>query len=75
MELDVDYFGMLFSNIVMFFIILTAGTVLLKGRHSHKIETVGWAHEGIRIAAGRKTFLLSFFLRRVIVTGFSPFLY
>ncbi|MEO5594444.1 MAG: divalent metal cation transporter [Chitinophagaceae bacterium] len=66
MDLDVD-FGMLFSNIVMFFIILTAGTVLYNGG-IHKIDTVEQAAKALEPIAGRLSYLL--FAIGVIGTGF-----
>ena len=50
MKQDVD-FGMLFSNLVMFFIILTAGTVLFKGG-IHQIDTVEQAAQALKPLAG-----------------------
>lgn len=66
MDLDVDL-GMLFSNLVMFFIILTAGTVLFKGG-IHKIETVEQAAKALEPLAGKLSYLL--FAVGVIGTGF-----
>ena len=65
MRKDVD-FGMLFSNLVMFFIILTTGTVLFDG-HIHKIETVEQAAEALRPLAGDAAYLL--FALGIIGTG------
>lgn len=65
MEWDVDA-GMLFSNIVMFFIILTAGTVLFKGG-IHKIDTVEQAAKALEPIAGKLSYLL--FAVGVIGTG------
>jgi len=66
MDLDVD-FGMLFSNIVMFFIILTAGTVLYNGG-IHRIDTVEQAAKALEPIAGKLSYLL--FAIGVIGTGF-----
>jgi len=66
MDLDVD-FGMLFSNIVMFFIILTAGTVLYNGG-IHHIDTVEQAAKALEPIAGKLSYLL--FAIGVIGTGF-----
>jgi len=66
MDLDVDS-GMLFSNIVMFFIILTAGTVLFNGG-VHKIDTVEQAAKALQPIAGNLSYLL--FAAGVIGTGF-----
>jgi NRAMP (natural resistance-associated macrophage protein)-like metal ion transporter len=65
MREDVD-FGMMFSNIVMFFIILTTGTVLFKGG-IHQIETVEQAAMALRPLAGDSAYLL--FAIGVIGTG------
>jgi NRAMP (natural resistance-associated macrophage protein)-like metal ion transporter len=62
---DVD-FGMLFSNLVMFFIILTAGTVLFKGG-IHSIDTVEQAAQALRPLAGNSAYLL--FALGIIGTG------
>jgi NRAMP (natural resistance-associated macrophage protein)-like metal ion transporter len=66
MKQDVD-FGMLFSNIVMFFIILTTGTVLFNGG-IHKIDTVEQAAQALKPLAGNFAYLL--FAVGVIGTGF-----
>jgi NRAMP (natural resistance-associated macrophage protein)-like metal ion transporter len=66
MAVDVD-FGMLFSNLVMFFIILTAGTVLFNGG-IHQIDTVEQAAKALEPIAGRLSYLL--FAIGVIGTGF-----
>ena len=66
MDLDVDL-GMLFSNLVMFFIILTTGTVLFKGG-IHQINTVEQAAKALEPLAGRLSYLL--FAAGVIGTGF-----
>jgi NRAMP (natural resistance-associated macrophage protein)-like metal ion transporter len=65
MRKDVD-FGMLFSNLVMFFIILTTGSVLFKGG-IHKIDTVEQAAQELKPLAGRAAYLL--FATGVIGTG------
>jgi Mn2+/Fe2+ NRAMP family transporter len=46
MQHDVD-FGMLLSNLVMFFIILTTGSVLFNG-HIHQIDTVEQAAQALK---------------------------
>jgi NRAMP (natural resistance-associated macrophage protein)-like metal ion transporter len=66
MEWDVDT-GMLFSNIVMFFIILTTGTVLFKGG-IHQIDTVEQAAKALQPLAGNLSYYL--FAAGVIGTGF-----
>ncbi|MDD4973818.1 MAG: divalent metal cation transporter [Bacteriovorax sp.] len=66
MEIDVD-FGMLFSNIVMFFIILTTGTVLFNGG-IHQIDTVEQAAKALGPLAGKSAYLL--FATGIIGTGF-----
>ncbi|MFZ4547861.1 MAG: NRAMP family divalent metal transporter [Bacteroidales bacterium] len=66
MKKDVD-FGMLFSNIVMFFIILTTGTVLFNGG-IHQIDTVEQAAQALKPLAGNAAYLL--FAGGVIGTGF-----
>jgi len=66
MKKDVD-FGMLFSNIVMFFIILTTGTVLFNGG-IHQIDTVEQAAMALKPLAGNFAYLL--FAIGVIGTGF-----
>jgi NRAMP (natural resistance-associated macrophage protein)-like metal ion transporter len=63
---DVDY-GMLFSNIVMLFIILSTGTVLFDAG-IHKIDTVEQAARAFEPLAGRGAYLL--FALGVIGTGF-----
>ena len=65
MKQDVD-FGMLFSNLVMFFIILTAGTVLFNGG-IHHIDTVEEAAKALKPLAGNSAYLL--FAIGVIGTG------
>jgi len=66
MKHDVD-FGMLFSNLVMFFIILTTGTVLFKGG-VHQINTVEQAAQALKPLLGKAAYLL--FAVGVIGTGF-----
>ncbi|MEO6317124.1 MAG: Nramp family divalent metal transporter [Chitinophagaceae bacterium] len=66
MDMDVD-FGMLFSNLVMFFIMLTAGTVLYGGG-IHQIDTVEQAAKALEPIAGKLSYLL--FAIGVIGTGF-----
>jgi NRAMP (natural resistance-associated macrophage protein)-like metal ion transporter len=65
MRLDVD-FGMLFSNLVMFFIILTAGSVLFNG-NIHQIDTVEQAAQALKPLAGNAAFFL--FALGIIGTG------
>ena len=65
MKQDVD-FGMSFSGVVMFFIILTTGTVLFKGG-IHQIETVEQAAAALKPLAGNFAYLL--FAIGVIGTG------
>ncbi len=65
MKQDVD-FGMLFSNLVMFFIILTTGTVLFNGG-IHQINTVEQAAQALKPLAGKFAYLL--FAIGVIGTG------
>ena len=65
MEEDVD-FGMTFSGFVMFFIILTTGTVLFQAG-VHKIDTVQEAANALRPLAGDMAYLL--FAIGVIGTG------
>lgn len=59
-------FGMFFSNIVMFFIILTTGTVLFKGGVK-QIDTVEQAAQALKPLAGNAAYLL--FAIGVIGTG------
>jgi NRAMP (natural resistance-associated macrophage protein)-like metal ion transporter len=66
MKMDVD-FGMLFSNIVMFFIMLTTGAVLYTAGIRH-IDTVGQAAKALEPLTGKLTYLL--FAVGVIGTGF-----
>lgn len=65
MEEDVD-FGMTFSGLVMFFIILTTGTVLYQAG-VHEIDTVQEAANALRPLAGDMAYLL--FAIGVIGTG------
>jgi Mn2+/Fe2+ NRAMP family transporter len=65
MGLDIDI-GMLFSCVVMFFITLTAGTVLYNGG-IHQIDTVEQAAQALKPIAGRLSYLL--FAFGVIGTG------
>ena len=65
MKQDVD-FGMLFSNVVMFFIILTTGTVLFNGG-IHQIDTVEQAAQALKPLAGNSAYIL--FAIGVIGTG------
>lgn len=65
MRKDVN-FGMLFSNVVMFFIILTTGSVLYKGGIT-KIDTVEQAAKALEPLAGRLTYLI--FTIGVLGTG------
>jgi Mn2+/Fe2+ NRAMP family transporter len=64
-ELDVD-FGLGFSGLVMYFIILTTGTVLFKGG-IHQIDTVYQAAMALKPLAGDLAYLL--FATGVIGTG------
>jgi NRAMP (natural resistance-associated macrophage protein)-like metal ion transporter len=59
--------GMFFSNLVMYFIILTTGTVLYNS-HMHQIDTVEQAAEALRPLAGEFAYLL--FALGIIGTGF-----
>lgn len=65
MQQDVDI-GMFFSNLVMFFIMLTTGTVLFNSG-IHQIETVEQAALALRPLAGESAYLL--FAVGVIGTG------
>lgn len=65
MKQDVD-FGMTFSGLVMYFIILTTGTVLFKGG-IHQIDTVEQAAKALKPLAGDMAYLL--FAIGVIGTG------
>lgn len=67
-RLQADIFtGMFFSNLVMFFIILTTGVVLFNAGQ-FKIETVEQAASALKPLAGRVTYLL--FAIGIIGTGF-----
>ena len=65
MKMDVN-FGMFFSNLVMFFIILTTGAVLYKAG-IRQIDTVSQAAKALEPIAGKFTYLL--FAIGVIGTG------
>jgi len=65
MRKDVDI-GMLFSNLVMFFIILTTGTVLFNSG-VHQIDTVEEAAQALKPLAGEFAYLL--FAIGIIGTG------
>jgi Mn2+/Fe2+ NRAMP family transporter len=65
MKLDVNI-GMAFSNLVMYFIILTAGTVLYKAG-IRQIDTVDQAAKALQPLAGNLTYLI--FTIGVIGTG------
>jgi NRAMP (natural resistance-associated macrophage protein)-like metal ion transporter len=65
MQQDVN-FGMLFSNLVMFFILLTTGSVLFNGG-IHQIDTVEQAAQALKPLAGNAAYLL--FALGVIGTG------
>ena len=65
MDVDVD-FGMFFSNLVMFFIILTTGTVLFKGGIT-EISSVEQAAKALEPLAGKLSYLL--FALGIIGTG------
>jgi Mn2+/Fe2+ NRAMP family transporter len=64
-NMDVD-FGMIFSGIIMFFIILTTGTVLFE-QGIHQIDTVEQAALALKPVAGNFAYLL--FSIGVISTG------
>jgi len=66
MDMDVD-FGMFFSNLVMYFIILTTGTVLFKGGIT-EITSVEQAAKALAPLAGKLSYLL--FALGIIGTGF-----
>jgi NRAMP (natural resistance-associated macrophage protein)-like metal ion transporter len=66
MKQDVD-FGMLFSNVTMFFIILSTGSVLFNGG-IHQIDTVEQAAQALKPLAGNSAYIL--FAAGVIGTGF-----
>ncbi len=65
MRTDV-YTGMLFSNLVMYFIILTTGTILFDAG-VHRIDTVDQAAMALKPLAGRASYLL--FALGIIGTG------
>jgi len=66
MRTDIN-FGMFFSNLTMFFIILTSGTVFAQGG-IHNIETVEQAAEALKPIAGDMAYYL--FAIGIIGTGF-----
>lgn len=66
MQMDVN-FGMLLSNMVMYFIILATGTALF-GNGTNDIETVEEAARALEPVAGKASYLL--FALGVIGTGF-----
>lgn len=66
MRQDIDT-GMLFSNIVMYFIILTTGTVLFNAG-IHQIDTVEEAAQALQPLAGDAAYIL--FAVGIIGTGF-----
>jgi NRAMP (natural resistance-associated macrophage protein)-like metal ion transporter len=66
MKIDIDL-GMLFSNLVMFFIIVTTGAVLYKAG-IRQIDTVGQAAKALEPLTGELSYL--FFAVGVIGTGF-----
>lgn len=66
MKMDID-FGMLFSNLVMFFIILTTGAVLYRAG-IRQVDTVGQAAKALEPLTGKLTYLL--FAVGIIGTGF-----
>lgn len=66
MKTDVNI-GMLFSNFVMFFLILTTGSVMFKAG-IHKIDTVEQAAKALEPLAGKLSYLL--FALGVLGTGF-----
>ncbi len=66
MNKDVN-FGMFFSNLVMYFIILTTGTVLFNAG-IHQIDTVEQAAKALEPLAGESAYFL--FAAGVIGTGF-----
>ncbi|WBV56315.1 NRAMP family divalent metal transporter [Chryseobacterium sp. PTM-20240506] len=65
MKTDVNL-GMLLSNMVMFFMILTTGTVLFNGG-IHKIDTVDQAAKALEPLAGKLTYFI--FASGVLGTG------
>ncbi len=66
MEADID-FGMFFSNLIMFFIILSTGSVLFTAGIT-QIETVEQAAKALEPLTGKLTYI--FFSAGVIGTGF-----
>jgi NRAMP (natural resistance-associated macrophage protein)-like metal ion transporter len=66
MRQDIDV-GMLFSNLVMYFIILTTGTVLFNAG-IHQINTVEQAAQALKPLAGEAAYIL--FAMGIIGTGF-----
>jgi len=66
MKADVNI-GMFFSNLVMFFIILTAGSVLFPAG-IHQIDTIDQAAKALEPLAGKFTYII--FAVGVISTGF-----
>jgi len=66
MRQDIDI-GMLFSNLVMYFIILTTGTVLFNAG-IHQIDTVEEAAQALKPLAGEAAYIL--FAIGIIGTGF-----
>lgn len=66
MRFDID-FGMLFSNIVMYFIILSTGTILFSNG-IRQIDTVDQAALALKPLAGNMTYLL--FALGMLGTGF-----
>jgi len=66
MRQDIDT-GMLFSNLVMYFIILTTGTVLFNAG-IHQIDTVEEAAQALKPLAGNAAYIL--FAVGIIGTGF-----
>jgi Mn2+/Fe2+ NRAMP family transporter len=70
MQKDVD-FGMLFSNLVMFFIILTAGSVLFNA-NIHQIDTVEKAAQALKPLAGKRDWIKNFTMQKHFIS-FSAF--
>ena len=66
MDMDVN-FGMFFSNLVMYFIILTTGTVLFQGG-IREITTVEQAAKALQPLAGKLSYAL--FALGILGTGF-----
>lgn len=62
-----NFFGMLFANVVMFFVMLTAGTILYQGG-ANQISSVQEAALALRPIAGDNSYFL--FALGVIGTGF-----